>query len=121
MGFRFGYSRYIPIIRRLIFRRDDKSVFFGDSTHHCLVYYFHLKASLLTQKRSCGKYLINGWKWILEKLKENSDGGKAFDFSWEPRPHRPRFCNFQDTNTYFLILASIPLMSKLGLEEENLE
>ena len=47
------------------------------------------------------------------------DGALRFDFNWELVPSGFRYCNFRDTSTYFLILAMLPLLAELGVEENG--
>jgi hypothetical protein len=74
-----------------------------------------LRRSILTWDKT----LIKGWAWIHEHLVETEYGGLRFDFEWEPVPYSFRWGNFRDTSTYFLILATLPILTCLGITTEE--
>ena len=117
--FRFSFMRTlvrrIPVVRGYVFR-GDRSVFFGDAVHDCLVFYYLVKSILLREPDYPYVSVIDrGWEWICSHLVETSAGGLRFDFDWEPKPMGPRYCNFRETSTYFLILATLPLLARIGV------
>ena len=65
------------------------------------------------------KSIQKGWKFIVSKLKKNRKGQIYFDFSWEPKPTNPRWCNFIDTSTYFYILDLLFYLCKLNIISNN--
>jgi hypothetical protein len=109
--------RRIPVLRRPFFKSGDESILFGDAVHHCLVLYYLAKASSLREPSSSVRKAINaGWEWICSHVVDANGSGFRFDFDWEPVPSFPRYCNFRDTSTYFLILASLPHLADLAIE-----
>jgi len=88
--------------------RGDDSIFFGDAIHHTIVVYYFLlgkvklSLSLNPHEKRMVTAAFNFLKNNFVTLKDNSI---MFDFSWEPKPERLRYCNFIDTSTYFYILA----------------
>jgi|GEM_PF-1723974 len=106
--------RELPFLGRILHRDGDRSIFFGDIVHHCLVLYYLAKALLL---RGSGdffrKTLKRGWNWISAHIRQTSEDSLGLDFISEPVPLGPRYCNFRETTSYFLILASLPLLSEL--------
>jgi hypothetical protein len=95
----------------------DRSIFFGDAVHHGLVLYYLLKSMTLDENITRAKLetATKGWEWTRDKLVATSDGGYCFDFQWEPVPDAPRYCNFRETSTYFLILGSLPYLQKFSI------
>jgi len=117
-------SSVFPRFRRIVYYfLKDRSVFYGDSAHHCYVMYYLLRAAenglMLTGRHM--EILRRGWRWIEGRFVRISDSSIRFDFGWEPQPTVHRFCNYADTTTYFLIMAMIPLIeSVLGLSATGL-
>jgi hypothetical protein len=120
--FRFGLMRpllaRLPVLRRYVLRGGDSSVFFGDAVHHCLVLHY-LARSLWIRGEEGGNTgpVKTGWDWARSHLVTDSSGAVSFDFSWEPKPLVPRYCNFGETTTYFLILATLPYLVRAGVGE----
>ena len=51
-----------------------------------------------------------------------NDGSVQYDFSSEPRSHTPRYCSFFATSVYFLILAALTKLERIGIDvPERLE
>lgn len=118
--FRFPFTRqfvrYLPIIRKYFYRVGSQSVFFGDAVHHCMVFYYLVKSISLHEPKYPYVSVVNrGWKWICNRLLETPNSGLRFDFDWEPKPTVPCYCNFRETSTYFLILATLPLLVRIGV------
>jgi hypothetical protein len=110
------FIRRLPIVRRYFYKAGDRSVFFGDVVHHCLVFYYLVKSILLREPNFPYVAVVNrGWEWIYKHLVETSYGGLRVDFDWEPKPLVPRYCNFRETSTYFLILATLLLLARMGV------
>lgn len=93
----------------------DKSIRFGDAVHHCYILYFLAKALSVEEAGSDRETLVKAWQWVKSKLIEDGGGGLKFDFSFEPELSGIRFCNFSDTTTYFIILATLPYLKQLGV------
>jgi len=115
-----GLVLYTPYIRRYFFKHGDESIYFGDAVHHCLV--LHYLAKSIDLRRSTLAWeqtLSTAWKWTREHLIETEYSGLRFDFDWEPIPHFFRWGNFRDTSTYFLILATLPILTRLSIIAES--
>lgn len=98
--------------------RGDRSILFGDTVHHCYILYFLLKRKLLCKTNDSDGHLIAGWNWLKGHMIRDGDG-LAVDFSWEPVPHGPRYCNFRDTTTYFLVISIALMFKKLSMIKEE--
>lgn len=116
--FQFPYFKKVPLVRRYLYGSGSRSVLFGDSVHHCYVLYFLTKAALLRDTELPFSQIAEGWDWVRGQLVSTRDGGVRFDFEWEPKPRRVRFCNFCDTNTYFLLIATLPLLGRMGVIDD---
>ena len=110
------FVRYLPVLNKYCEKGGDRSVDFGDIVHHCLVLYYLCKSALLRGSNgSCDWVLRKAWRWIITHLQNTADGGLRLDFDGEPVPSAPRYCNFRETTSYFLILATLPLLAKMGV------
>lgn len=105
-----------PVARRYFIGTGDRSIFFGDAVHHCLVVFYAAKSlAMRPDAPSAGLEAVRrGWEWTKHFLIPTPDGGLRFDFEWEPRPSGFRHGNFCDTSTYFLILGMLPSLVRLG-------
>lgn len=92
---------------------------FGDTMHQVMTLYFVAKYFLLSQEYEHIEIISRGWEWIKKHLINNNERGMAIDWSWEPVLVHPRYCNFRDTNTYFWILALLPILKNLGIIKED--
>jgi hypothetical protein len=113
--------RRLPLVRGRVLRTGDRSIAFGDALHHCLVLHYALR-SLVPGEAEAWKLdaVRRGWGWVSDRLVPVAEAGLRFDFSDEPVPEVPRYCNFRDTSTYFLVLASLPLLiARAILSEEE--
>lgn len=109
-------SRTVPLEKFAAKWYGDRFIKFGDAVHHCLVLFYLCKAVALQPNPTPYLFTIeNGWKWITNHLIDDLVDGLSFDFSWEPVPNKPRFCNFRETSTYFLICAMQPYLRSLGI------
>ncbi|MDH7500153.1 MAG: hypothetical protein QHH30_07185 [candidate division NC10 bacterium] len=114
------FLRELPFLGRMLHRDGDRSIFFGDIVHHCLVVYYLAKSLSLSGKIGpLRETLKRGWKWITAQMRETPEEGFRLDFASEPVPKGPRYCNFRETTSYFLILASLPLLSSLGVINQD--
>ena len=107
-----------PGLGTRVFRRrypGDSSVLFGDAVHHCLVLYCLVKTGAVGETDQRSQAILSGWKWLVQHIVAVGRGGLRFDFEWEPVPTVPRYANFRDTTTYFLILSIACMLAKLGL------
>jgi hypothetical protein len=113
--------RHIPIMRRYFIEGSNGSILFGDAVHNCLVLYYLSKSlAIRDPDASCSiPALKNGLNWVRSHLMDNGDGGLRFNFDWEPVPEGFRHANFRDTSTYFLILAMLPILFRLGVVSEE--
>lgn len=109
--------RKIPLIKSVVMKQGDSSIFFGDGVHHCLVLYYLLKTADLQQPslKSFSSIVERGWNWTCQHLKEAKDGTIKFDFEWEPKITSPRYCNFRETSIYFLILGCLFPLLRQGI------
>jgi len=125
--FFFGISSYLPEPLIKIYNRSlqDKSIFFGDAIHNIITLYYFLKGKLWgnCEFSADDMKLINlGWNFINSHLIAENSSQIRFDFSWEPKPHSLRYCNFIDTSTYFYILSIMVPLQKIEVltkEEAN--
>jgi len=86
----------------------DSSIFFGDAVHHTIVVYYFLlgKAKLSLSLNPDEKWMVTAaFNFLKNNFVTLKDNSIMFDFSWEPKPERLRYCNFIDTSTYFYLLA----------------
>ncbi|MAP24538.1 MAG: hypothetical protein CMM87_03290 [Rickettsiales bacterium] len=106
--------KFIKKLFNLFFR--DKSIYFGDFTHHVGTLFYVLRALesglplSKKLKRSINKsfsFVLNNLIFIDEKI--------LFDFSWEPHLPFARYCNFSDVSSYFNFLASLSLLYRHSL------
>lgn len=105
-------------LQKTIFR-GDSSILFGDSVHHCYVLYYLLRGATIMDGDVPISIVRSAWEWIERRLTKTDGSALCFNFSWEPSPDRVRFCNFYDVTTYFLILATLPLLQRVGVIEEH--
>lgn len=105
-------------LRKTLYR-GSSSILFGDSVHHCYVLYYLLKGIIVAGEDISNSTIRSAWEWIENRLTQTNTGTLRFDFGWEPTPKRVQFCNFYDVTTYFLILATLPLLQRVGLIEED--
>ena len=119
---RFG-SRVLGC-RKFFVKNGDRSVYFGDFVHHLLVLQFILKTfEMRVGLEDIGRPCIEGgWNWVEGMLIEYSRDSIKIDFSHEPRIDSPRYCNFMETSSYFLILSLLPGLIRCGfVRKERLE
>lgn len=93
----------IPEIKRVFLNVD-----FGDIMHQAMTIYFFLKYIILSNNRKYIGIIARGWEWLEKHFINNHEKGLTINWDSEPVPAYPRYCNFRDTNTYFLILALLP-------------
>ncbi len=107
----------VPFVRRHLVGSGDHSILFGDAVHHCLVLHYLAKTLALRSHRREApmRAATLGWRWAAGLLKPTEGGGLRFDFDWEPPPTGFRYANFRDTSTYFLLLATLPVVVGLGI------
>lgn len=104
-------SFHVKLLRKIY---GDQSIYFGDFVHHLYIMYFLLKAqSSITSKRVTNS-IEKAWKWVESNYQVSSDDEIVLKFDIEP-PSGVRFCNFRDTNSYFMILAILPMLCKEGI------
>lgn len=82
--------------------------------HQAMTLYFLAKYFSLAQNHKEALIVSRGWRWIKEHF-INGEKGLAIDWSWEPVPALPEYCNFRDTNSYFWILGLLPSLESLGV------
>ena len=105
-------------LRTRVFRTlypGDSSVLFGDAVHSCYVLYCLAKTALRGRKEHHSDTILSGWKWVENHIVDGAEGGLRVDFEWEPVPTIPRYANFRDTTTYFLIMAIARMLENLAL------
>jgi hypothetical protein len=107
----------IPVIRRYAVGTGDRAITFGDAVHHCLVLHYLAKTMALRPQREEApiRAVAAGWQWAVGLLRPSDGGGLRFDFDWEPAPTGFRYANFRDTSTYFLLLATLPVVVGLRI------
>jgi hypothetical protein len=109
-------ARSLPVLNKHFCPGGDRSITFGDTVHHCLTLYYLCKSMLLRGSGGCGISVPrNAWKWIQGHLLQTEEAGLSLNFAAEPVPHAPRYCNFRETTSYFLILATLPLLARMGV------
>lgn len=95
----------------------DRSFFFADFHHHVVTLQYFLKSQEKLSKHD--KKIVNdGWMFIENNIKK-SDSGWSLDFTWEPQPNVPRYSNFKDSTTYFLIMDVLFLMHKKNIFDKE--
>ena len=100
----------------------DRSIFFGDTLHHCLVLLFLLNSVVLHGLELHQKLkdaIVKAWELTQSWLIWHADSSIQVDFGWEPVPTHYRFGNFVDTTTYFSIMEIARLLKILGLVEKE--
>tara|TARA_B100000780_G_scaffold278245_1_gene251153 strand:- start:11392 stop:12567 length:1176 start_codon:yes stop_codon:yes gene_type:complete len=95
----------------------DKSLFFADFHHHVVTLQYFIKSQDEFNKDEI-KIINNGWTFIENNIKK-SDSGWSLNFSWEPQPNIPRYSNFKDSTTYFLIMDVLFLMYQKDILKKN--
>jgi hypothetical protein len=118
--FKLGGSILKSRLGTKVLFRNDRSLYFGDFVHHCYVLYYVVCATNLSGDRQLDQSIKEGWSWILKKIVSHSDGQVSLDYSWEPGPDRIRFCNFLDTNAYFIVAQIANLLAQRGLINEEI-
>jgi hypothetical protein len=91
----------------------DRSFFFSDFLHHAVTLQYLLKTTPELNKKSI-RLIRRGYSFIFKNIVEK-DNSAALDFSWEPQPQIPRYSNFKDTTTYFVVIDILFLMQERGL------
>lgn len=103
-------SKFILILRKLL---KDRSFFFSDFHHHAVCLQYYLKCSnTMSPKRE--KNIMKAWHFIESKFLYNTNQ-ISLDFSWEPQPNFPRYSNFKDTTTYFIVMEILYLFHKRNI------
>ncbi|MCM8769105.1 MAG: hypothetical protein NC911_05455 [Candidatus Omnitrophica bacterium] len=100
----------------------DRSIFFGDAIHHIIVIYYYLLAKWYDQvplNKSEKSMISRAFQFVQSHFFTQNDGTIMFDFSWEPKPEKPRYCNFLDTSAYFYILALLKYLVRFNLVTEE--
>lgn len=110
----FPILKKIPVIRGYFLNTD-----FGDTMHQAMTLYFVVKYLSLSPNHKHLEVISRGWEWINRHFINNNEEGLAIDWSWEPVPTFPRYCNFRDTNTYFWILGLLPNLENLGVVNKD--
>jgi len=105
-----------PLLAR--FGRFNETWREADFMHHCLVLYYLGKTAAMRQHRRLVDGVRLGWSFVRENLEPVGQDELRCRWSWEKRPWGPRYCNYSDTNTYFLILACLPVMRELGIVDQ---
>lgn len=120
----FSFERFLDKWRNLIPKSSsliflclklikDRSFFFADFHHHAVTLQYLLKVvSHYGAEES--KIVNKAWDFIVSHVRDRDSGSKALDFSWEPQPNFPRYSNFKDTTTYFIIMEVLFLLVNRG-------
>ena len=87
----------------------------GDTMHHLMTFYFAARHAASSSAGAKLSVLESAWRWTRERLIKGADGSISIDWSADPVLHAPQGSNARDTNAYFLILGTLPLLSALGL------
>ena len=93
----------------------DKSIRFGDVVHHLYIMYFLAKSAAYAEDEIIINILSRAWNWLRSILVYVTEDDIRIDFSVEPELRTIRFCNFSDTTAYFILLATLPDLKRLGL------
>jgi len=110
------YAEALKSINNKIFK--DSSIFFGDTIHHAIVIYYLLKSDSNLSDMQINS-IQKAWQFIEDKFIFLRDGSIKIDFSWEPKPISPRYCNFLDTTSYFIVLHLLNKMKCFGFISKN--
>jgi len=114
----FSIDRLRPLLRHRLLRRTifrgSRSIFYGDTTHHCMVLYYLIKSHFITDSLNLENSIINGWEFIRNKICW-SEGQAHFDYSWIQEPQRTEFTAKYDTTSYFYIMSLLPKLKKLRI------
>lgn len=100
---KFSFLRHIRYLNKLMHYEV-----FGDFVHHCMVCYYLTKYYSFSQNKRIREGIEKGWSWVYKHLIGN--GELCIDWDWEPVANSPRYSNFRDTNSYFVILGMIPYL-----------
>ena len=94
----------------------DKSIYFGDYTHHVGTMFYVLRSleAGIPLTNRLKKSIDLSLSFVCNNL-IFYDGKIALDFSWEPHLSFARYCNFSDVSSYFNLLASLSLLRKYSL------
>ena len=116
------WRNFIPRSSSLIFLClkliKDRSFFFADFHHHAVTLQYLLKGvSHYGAEES--KIVNKAWGFITSHVHDRDLGSKALDFSWEPQPNFPRYSNFKDTTTYFIIMEVLFLLVDRGFATKS--
>lgn len=109
-------QRVVPKSRTLIYvcqkLLKDRSFFFSDFHHHAVCLQYLLKIKF--QRTAINKRIVSkAWAFIENNLK-HEDGSISLNFDWEPQPNVPRYSNFKDTTTYFVVIEILYLLYEQG-------
>jgi coenzyme F420 hydrogenase subunit beta len=106
-------------MRRAFLGRGDSSIMFADGVHNAYVMLFLARSALVrgSLMDADGNALRKGWAAIRRHLVWARPGDLRYDFEDEPVPTQPRYCCFFSTSVYFLILALLPLLHRLGIRD----
>jgi len=110
-------------VRHAILKSGDRSILFVDAVHNGYDLYFLIKSLLVRGMvdQADRTVIVRGWHAIRGRLVQPMDETVRYDFSDEPRLSSPRYCSFFSTSVYFLILAIIAMLEKLGIDGPDLE
>lgn len=91
----------------------DRSIFFNDMLHILVTLHF---AMLLCKPEDTAAHdMICKALDFVERNTSDCTNGMKINFDWEPQPNYPRYSNFKDTTSYFVLMDIYRLGSHLGI------
>ena len=102
---------------RALFRagRFDSYFGYGDITHHLMTLYSAAGFLASSGFPTDAQMLASGWHWVKERLVPDGQGCLIIDWSGDPAPRSPQYSNTRDTNAYFLLVGTLPLLASVGI------